>query len=172
MNCEKLSHELVPLYSKVRTVYRFLSRLARIHSGWMHGDLRRHMSRLLHHAGAAADAPSSALRTQSLRYAKLSAVKLCAALDAANIDELLPDNAYDLARVHLAAVLAELGVMLPVEKLEAEPPTDAGSPPRTPSGRSDDVPPTATMAAATATDNRLEPKQNDALATIPTIGTG
>jgi hypothetical protein len=130
------------------------------------------MNRLFHHAGAAADAPSSALRIQSLRYAKLSAVKLCAALDAANIDELLPDTAYDLARVHLAAVLAELGVMLPVEKQEAEPPADAPSPARTPGGRSDDAHPIRTMAAETAVEIGLEAGRNDTLATIPTIGTG
>jgi len=129
------------------------------------------MSRLLDHAAAAADSPSSAMRIQSLRYAKLSAVKLCAALDAANIDELLPDQAYHLARVHLAAVLAELGVMLPVDKREAEPAADDASPARTPSSRSDAERPAATADEDRAVEIGIEARNNDTLATIPTIGT-
>jgi hypothetical protein len=116
-------HEQSPLYSEARELYRLLKQLARAHAGWMDRDLRRHATRLLEHSAATADAASSAMRRQALRYARLSALKLCAALQAANIDEQLPDEAHGLARRQLARVFAELDVGSAVELAGAEPPT-------------------------------------------------
>jgi hypothetical protein len=115
MNNPELCHERSPIYLEAREMYRLMKELSRSRAGWMDRDLRRNGRRLLEHAVAAGDAPSVAMMTLSLRYAKLSALKIAAALEAAHIDEQLPADAFLLLRRQLERLLSELGAALPVE---------------------------------------------------------
>jgi len=131
----------------------------------MNRDVRRHASRLLEHATASADAPSAALRIQALRYAKLSALKLCAVVEVGYLEEQLSEAAYRVARECLRRVLAELSVALPPERGLDEP--TAPSAPSETDSRSEGT-------ASTFDEVALEDLSSgmSRLETIPAIGTG
>src|SRR5207244_1380501 len=84
---------------------------------------------------------------QALRYAKLSALKLCSALEAAHIDGQLPDDAYALGRQQLARLFAQLSIALP---------SDEGAPARSEAESSQ-------VAIASVSAAKDEPDSDDAL---------
>jgi hypothetical protein len=166
MESETFCHENSPLYREARDAVRLLARLARSQSGWANGDVRRHASRLLGHATAAGDAPSVALRTQALRYAKLSALKLCAAIEVGYLEEQLSEEAYRVARGCIRRVLEELCLCLPPEKGPDEPTEPAVS--------SDAAEARAQRTTPLIDEVAVEnvPSTLARLETIPAIGTG
>jgi hypothetical protein len=147
MTTQKFCHEKSPLHAEAREMFRVVVALSRSNPAWSSRDGRRHAVRLLEHATSAGDAPSIALRNLSLRYAKLSALKLCASVEAAEVEQQLSDADRALARAQLSRVLAELGAALPSSA--AGP---AASPPTTP----EDAAPGATAASGGGNENGVD----------------
>jgi hypothetical protein len=123
MNNPEFCHERSPLYQEAREMYRLLLELARSNTGWMDQALRRHARRLLDHAAAAGDPPSPSMELQSLRFAKLCALKISAAVEAGLLEGQLTKQAYALARRQLARLLDELGQAHPCGESLPKPPS-------------------------------------------------
>jgi hypothetical protein len=105
-------HERNPVVVEANLTYVAALRLASTGNGLLDGGLRRHAARLLEHAIAAGDAPSARLRVQSLRYAKLRTLHLCASVAALAHEGLLSGEPHREIRRQLARLLDELGCAL------------------------------------------------------------
>jgi hypothetical protein len=108
MSKRPLCYETNPVFVEASRTYSAATQLARTSSRILNDALRRHALRLLEHATAAADAPSVALRAQSLRCAKLKTLQLCGAVEAlAHEGHTSPAENASL-REHLFRLLSEL----------------------------------------------------------------
>src|SRR4051794_31320204 len=100
MSKHMFHHEGSPVYQHALAVFRGAAALAQTEIEVLNENLRGHALRVLTHCAAASDPVSQRQQAQSLRYAKLSTLKLLAVAEAVACEQQAPEPALASLRNH------------------------------------------------------------------------